>query len=94
MNRNTGGSATIKALETARLLQESRLGLTAAELALKTGVCERTVRRHLWRLQAAGWALYDEVPDKDHQHGPAAAKWFSSAPAGPERKCPRCQSSL
>lgn len=53
----------VRVLGELRQLQASRRGATLRELAAEAGVTDRTVRRDLEALQAAGVPLVDDTDD-------------------------------
>jgi predicted DNA-binding transcriptional regulator YafY len=53
----------VRVLEELRTLEASRVGATLRELADEAGVCERTIRRDLEALEAAGVPIVDETDE-------------------------------
>jgi predicted ArsR family transcriptional regulator len=54
-----------------RTLEASRHGLTLHQLAQELGVSERTVRRDIEGLEAAGFPVFKEYPDREGFVAPA-----------------------
>jgi len=63
-------------------IESSRTGVTIHELAARTGVTTRTIRRDLQALQEAGFAIYDEGEEHDTKRWKLNAEPFRSVEAG------------
>lgn len=65
-----------------RQIESARAGVTIHELAERTGVTTRTIRRDLTALQEAGFAVYDEGEEHDTKRWKLDAAPFRSVEAG------------
>lgn len=57
----------VRELQMLLILEQARIGATLAELADRFEVTERTIRRDLEALQAAGVPLVDDVDREGHR---------------------------